>query len=162
MNAPNIQRVQQLALERCFEFVAPVVPLATFHGTLPLEPGGVLRDGEGRAVLLHTAPRRWLVPEPSTPLHESLLELDRKGVGALVDVDGKWQFLGMQAENAIRILESSVNISATLHTRSCAAVVLFDCPAVVARNGTTFDCWVKSSYAESLLGAIDKVTLCRI
>ncbi len=162
MSVPDLQNLRRLALPRCFEFVAPALALKALHGTLPIEPGGVLRDGAGRAELLHFAPRRWLVPDPSGPLYRTLLELDLKGNGALVDVDGKWQLLRMQCESAIRILESSVHISAMLYERSCAALVLFDCPAVVARQGTMFDCWVKSSYAESLLSAIDRIPNCCI
>jgi heterotetrameric sarcosine oxidase gamma subunit len=159
MSAPNPQSVRRLTLDQCFEFVAPVMPLKTFNGALPIEPGGVLRDRDGRAELLHFAPHRWLVPAPSAALHEILANLDLAGDGALVDVDGKWQSFRLEGDGATRILESSVNVDATLSGRACAAVVLFDCPAVLARDGNGFDCWVMSSYAESLLSAIGRLTL---
>jgi heterotetrameric sarcosine oxidase gamma subunit len=157
MSAPNPQSVRRLALERCFEFVAPVAPLKTFNGALPIEAGGVVRDSDGRAVLLHFAPRRWLVPGPSNARYQILANLDLAGDGTLVDVDGKWQSFRLEGDGAIRILESSVNVDATLLGRSCAAVVLFDCPTVLARDENGFDCWVMSSYAESFLSAIDRL-----
>jgi heterotetrameric sarcosine oxidase gamma subunit len=158
MSAPNSQNVRRIALERCFEFVAPVVPLNQFHGILPIEAGGVLYDREGRVELLHFAPRRWLIPGPSAALYQILANLALAGDGALVDVDGKWQSFRMEGDGAIRILESSVNVDATLFRRSCAAVGLFDCPAVLARDGNGFTCWVISSYAESLLSVIGQLT----
>jgi|SRR5271170_6439628 len=158
MSAPNPQSVRRLALDQCFEFVAPVVPLNTFNGALPIEAGGVLRDSDGCAELVHFAPRRWLVPGPSVALYQILANLDLAGDGALVDVDGKWQWFRLEGDGAIRILESSVNVDATLFGRSCAAVALFDCPTVLARDGNGFDCWVMSSYAQSLLGAIGRLT----
>lgn len=158
MSTSNLESLRPLALERCFEFAAPVVPLEQFHGILPIEAGGVLSDREGRVELLHFAPRRWLIPGPSAALYQILANLALAGDGALVDVDGKWQSFRMEGEGAIRILESSVNVDATLCRRSCAAVALFDCPAVLARDGNGFTFWVMSSYTESLLGVIGQLT----
>jgi heterotetrameric sarcosine oxidase gamma subunit len=158
MSTSNLESLRQLALERCFEFAAPVVPLEQFHGILPIEAGGVLCDREGRVELLHFAPRRWLIPGPSAALYQILANLALAGDGALVDVDGKWQTFRMEGDGAIRILESSVNVDGTLFGRSCAAVALFDCPAVLARDGNGFTCWVISSYAESLLRVMGRLT----
>jgi sarcosine oxidase gamma subunit len=158
MSAPIPQGVRRLALDQCFEFVAPVVPLKTFNGALPIEAGGVRRDSDGRAELLHFAPRRWLVPSPSVALYQILANLDLAGDGALVDVDGKWQWFRLVGDSAIGILEGSLSVGAILFNRSCAAVVQFDCPAVLARDQHGFDCWVMSSYAESLLSAIGRLT----
>lgn len=158
MSTSNLESLRPLALERCFEFLAPVVPLEQFHGILPIEAGGVLCDREGGVELLHFAPRRWLIPGPSAALYQSLANLALAGDGVLVDVEGKWQSFRMEGDCAIRILESSVNVDATLCRRSCAAVALFDCPAVLARDGNGFTCWVISSYAESLLSVIGRLT----
>src|SRR6267154_1488705 len=117
MSAPDLRSVRRLALEQCFEFVSPAVPLKRFHGTLPIEAGGVLCDSEARAELLHFAPRRWLVPGPSRPLYRILVEMDLAGDGALVDVEGKWRLFRIEGESAGRILESSVNIGGTLLNR---------------------------------------------
>ena len=154
MSTPLSESVQRLELERCFEFVAPCVPLTTFHSTLPIEPGAVLRDSGGVAQVLHFAPRRWLVPTPSQLLYRDLAERDTLGEGAFIDVEGKWQWFRLQGLGAIRILESCVNVEGLLFKRSCAAGTLFDCPMVLARDGQSFDCWMVSSYAETFLQAI--------
>ena len=161
MSTSSFETVQQLALERCFEFVAPCVPLASLHGTLPIAPGAVLRDSTGRVQALHFAPRRWLLPGPAEPLHRDLAGRDAAGDGALVDVEGKWQWFRLLGPEATRILESSVNVQGLLFNRSCAAGVLFDCPSVVANDGTNFDCWVLSSYKDCLLSAMKQLPVCR-
>ena len=154
MSPPSLNSVRQLALERCFEFVAPCISSGRLSGILPLEPGAVLRDGAGRAQVLHFAPRRWLVPTPPEPLYRDLAERDMSGDGALVDVEGKWQWFRLEGPQATRILESSLNIHGLLFERSCAAAVLFDCPTVIANDGQNFDCWVMSSYKDCVLSAI--------
>lgn len=157
MSAPSLESVRQLPLERCFEFVAPCVPLGRFHGTLPIEPGAVLRDSAGRVQVLHFAPRRWLIPAPAEPLYRDLADRDAAGDGALVDVEGKWQWFRLEGPQATRILESSVNVEGLLFKRSCAAGALFDCPMVLGRDGEIFDCWVMSSYAQTFLQAIGQL-----
>ena len=158
MSTSSLLHVRQLALDRCFEFVAPCAPLGSFHGTLPIEPGAVLRDAAGHAQVLHFAPRRWLIPTPAEPLYRELAERDRSGDGALVDVEGKWKWLRLEGPQATRILESSVNVHALLFKRSCAAGVLFDCPTIIANDGSNFDCWVMSSYQDSVLNAMRQVS----
>jgi heterotetrameric sarcosine oxidase gamma subunit len=129
-----------------------------FQGTLPIEPGAVLRDGAGRAQVLHFAPHRWLVPVPAEPLYRDLADRDAAGDGALVDVEGKWKWFRLQGPQATRILGSSLNVAELLFKRSCAATALFDCPTVLQRDGETFDCWVMSSYAQSFLQAIGRLS----
>jgi len=158
MSVSNPPGVRRLALARCFEFVAPMVPLKTFHGALPIEPGAVLCNSKGGAELLYFAPRRWLVPNPSDPLYRILMAMELAGDGALVDVEGKWQSFRLEGDSAIGILESSLSVGAVLSNRSCAAMVLFDCPAVLARDRSGFDCWVMLSYSESFLSAIGQLT----
>jgi heterotetrameric sarcosine oxidase gamma subunit len=149
----------RVALERCFEFVAPCIPLGKLQGILPIEPGAVLRDSAGHAPVLHFAPRRWLVPAPAEPLYRELAERDAVGDGALVDVEGKWLWFRLEGPQATRILESSVNVAALLCERSCAAGALFDCPMVLGRDGEMFDCWVMSSYAQNFIQAIGQLPL---
>src|SRR5580658_1420482 len=158
MSTPSLQSVRQLALERCFEFVAPCIPVGRFHGLLPIEPGAVLRDSAGRAQVLHFAPRRWLVPAPAEPLYRDLAERDVVGDGALVDVEDKWQWFRLEGPQATRTLESAVNVEGLLFKRSCAAGALFDCPMLLARDGEAFDCWMMSSYAQSFLQAINRLS----
>jgi sarcosine oxidase gamma subunit len=155
MSASFAQYVQRLGPERCFEFVAPVAAPVALEGVLPMEAGGVLRGSNGCPELLHFAPRRWLVPNPSGPRHRALTELERKGGGTLIDVEGKWQLLRLMGDGAGDILGSSVSIDGVLIGRSCAGIAIFDCPTVVVRDGTTVDCWVRSSYLGSFLDAIE-------
>jgi heterotetrameric sarcosine oxidase gamma subunit len=158
MSTQSLQNVRQLALGRCFEFVVPRMPLDRLRGTLPIEPGAVLRGRDGCAQLLHFAPRRWLAPVPGEPLYRDLAERDAAGDGALVDVEGKWQWFRLEGPQATRILQSSVNVEGMLFKRSCAAGTLFDCPMVLGRDGDLFDCWVISSYAETFLHAISSLS----
>src|ERR1700683_4538107 len=158
MGTPSLQSVRQLALERCFEFVAPCIPVGRFHGILPIEPGAVLRDSAGRAQVLHFAPRRWLGPPSAELLDGDLAERDAAGDGALFDVEGKWKWFRLEGPQATRILDSSVSVEGLLLNRSCAAGTLFDCPIVLERDGETFDCWVISSYAETFLNAISRLS----
>lgn len=158
MRTSSLESVRPLVLERCFEFVAPCVPLARFQGTLPIEPGAVHRDSAGPVQVLHFAPRRWLVAAPAEPLYRDLVDRDAAGDGALVDVEGKWQWFRLQGPQATRILESTVNVAGLLFKHSCAASLLFDCPTVLGRDGETFDCWVMSSYAQTFLQAIDQLS----
>jgi heterotetrameric sarcosine oxidase gamma subunit len=157
MSSSSVKGVRPLTLERGFEFAAPWAPLSRFQGTLPLEPGRVQRDGAGRVQLLHFAPRRWLVLAPAEPLYQYLTERDAAGDGALIDVDGKWQWFRLEGPQAARILESSVNVQGLLSKRSCGATTVFDCPAVLARDGDAFDCWVILSYAQTFLEAIGQL-----
>jgi sarcosine oxidase gamma subunit len=138
------------ALEACFEFVCYAAP--PDECGLPSEPGQIRHDAEGRATLLHYAPRRWLVPTPGAALRAWLADLESHGHGALIDVDGKWQ--RVRIAEASRILRSSVNVEATLRHRQCAAATVFDCPAILAGDETTVDLWVVSSFLESFLSAL--------
>jgi heterotetrameric sarcosine oxidase gamma subunit len=154
MSTPSRQCVRQLTLERCFEFVAPCIPLDTLQHLLPIEPGGVRREGDEQSQLLHFAPRRWLILAPAEPVHRYLADLDRHGGGALVDVEGKWQWFQLEGPEAVDILGHTVNLEQLLFKRACGATVLFDCPAILGRHGERFDCWVHSSYAESFRQAV--------
>jgi sarcosine oxidase gamma subunit len=157
MSTPDIESVQPLSLERCFEFSAPWVAPASLRRVLPIEPGAVLRDAAGRAQVLYFAPHRWLVPDPVESLYRHLTGRDAVGEGALVDVEGKWKWFRLQGPAALRILESSMNVRGLLFKRSCAAGILFDCPVIVASDGGHFECWVRSSYEGSVLSAIGSI-----
>jgi sarcosine oxidase gamma subunit len=154
--AASLPRLQRLALERCFEFVAHArVPEAGW----PSQPGQVLRDSAGRAVLLHFAPGRWLVPAPDERLRSRLDALVRDRHGALVDVDGKWQALAPTPATATRVLASGVELDALLQGRDAAAVVLFDGPAIVVRAGAGFELYVAASYLHSFEAAVESLWL---
>ena len=145
------------ALEfKAFEF--PLTGAASAE--LPASPGSVRRDTgigagtgidngsiTGRAVLLHFAPGRFLAPAPSPDTERHLLALQAAGVGAVFDVQGKWQAFALTAPGAERALSSTIDLTQALGGRDCAALHLFDCPAVLSRRGGGFEVWVEASYA---------------
>jgi hypothetical protein len=81
------------------------------------------------AEYLHLAGDRWLWLDPAA---ERLAEFANGGL-VIVDVDGKWAVYDAGADVARRILNAAVDLDEILDGRDCAAVTLFDCPAVVAR-----------------------------
>ena len=138
------------SLEACFEFVAYSSPAGGAR-TLLSKPGQVERDARGRAQLLHFAPRRLLVPTPTASVKNELLDFEARGVGVLVDVEGRWRSLHVEGPPAWHLLASTIDIDSVLRDRGCAAVPLFDCPSIVAREGSAFDLWITSSYLEGFL-----------
>jgi hypothetical protein len=151
------------ALEfKAFEFPLTGAAAAEF----PASPGSVRRDtgiaagagigagtgidddsSTGRAVLLHFAPGRFLAPAPTLDTERRLLTLQAAGVGAVFDVQGKWQAFALTAPGAERALSSTIDLTQALGGRDCAALHLFDCPAVLSRRGGGFEVWVEASYA---------------
>jgi sarcosine oxidase gamma subunit len=155
--AVDLKGLDLKALEfKAFEF--PLTRAAAAE--LPASPGAVQRgtdvgagpgidDGSstGRAVLLHFAPGRFLAPAPTPETERRLLALQAAGVGALFDVEGKWQAFALTAPGAERALSSTIDLAQALGGRDCAALHLFDCPAVLSRRGGGFEVWVEASYA---------------
>jgi hypothetical protein len=147
------------ALEfRAFEF-----PLTAAAAELPASPGALQRGTDmsagtgidngssaGRAVLLHFAPGRFLAPAPTPDTERRLLALQAAGVGALFDVEGKWQAVALTAPGAERALSSTIDLAQALGGRDCAALHLFDCPAILSRRGGGFELWIEASYAVAL------------
>jgi sarcosine oxidase gamma subunit len=80
-----------------------------------------------------------------------LTSLEREGLGMLIEVEGKWQEVRIAAEHARRILSRGIDVDAVLAGRDCAAIMLFDCPAILARHEETFNLWIAASFAHSLL-----------
>jgi heterotetrameric sarcosine oxidase gamma subunit len=152
MRSPEYCTIERQHQDRVLEFVAFRWPLSGFGAAdWPTEPGGVLRDAAHRPLLLHFSPGRWLAPAP-TPVTESLFDATaRAGSGRSVDVSGKWQPVLVAGPGAARLLACALDIAAVLERRDCAAAVLFDCPAVVARSAGGFELWVQASYAVDFL-----------
>jgi sarcosine oxidase gamma subunit len=150
------------ALEfRAFEF--PLTAAAA--AALPTSPGAVQRDTDigvgvgtnidsgsstGRAALLHFAPGRFLAPAPTPDTERRLLALQAAGAGALFDVEGKWRAFALTAPGAERALSSTIDLAQALGGRDCAALHLFDCPAILSRRGGGFELWIEASYAVAL------------
>jgi sarcosine oxidase gamma subunit len=147
----NLKGLDLEALEfKAFEF--PLTGAAAAE--LPASPGAVRRDTDvgsdsstGRAVLLHFAPGRFLAPAPTPDTERRLLALQGAGVGAVFDVEGKWQAFALTAPGAERALSSTIDLAQALGGRDCAALHLFDCPAVLSRRSGGFEVWVEASYA---------------
>lgn len=136
-------------------FLFPLVGTAT--ADLPAPPGAAWRDAAGRATLLHFAPGRFLAPAPGDPLTRHLAALEATGVGALFDVSGKWRALTVEGEGAARLIAAGLDADAVLAHRDCAAVTVFDCPAVLARTAAGFELWVHASYATDLRGSLERL-----
>jgi heterotetrameric sarcosine oxidase gamma subunit len=147
IEGPTRQRVLEF---KTFEF--PLVDAAMMD--LPASPGSVRRDASSRAMLLHFAPGRFLVPAPTPDIVRGLDALQVAGVGAVFDVDGKWQAFALTGPRAERVLSSAINLTEALGGRECAALQLYDCPAVLARRANAFEVWVEASYAIALRGLL--------
>jgi len=145
-------RIEGPALQRMLEFKTFEFPLAgTAVAELPAPPGAVQRDAGGRAALLHFAAGRFLVPAPVPDLDRHLAALQAAGVGAVFDVDGKWRTFSLEGRGAQRVLACTVDLTQVLQHRECAALYLFDCPAILARRAEAFDVWIEASYASAFL-----------
>jgi hypothetical protein len=146
MSSPGAERKR---VETCFEFVT--YGALPDDCRLPARPGQVSRDADGRPALLHFAPRRWLVVSPGANLKAGLADLDDRGLGALVDVDEKW--LPLRVGEPSKSLGTCIAAGAVLRDRQCAAVSIFDCPAIIAGGESGIDLWVASSFVDTLRAA---------
>ena len=138
------------------EFVAFGFPLGgAFVVGWPAAPGAVRHDAGGRPVLLHFAPARWLAPAPHPDITALIDSAVAAGAGVVVDVEGKWTALELLGPGATLLLSSTVDVAPLLEGRECAAVTLFDCPAILARLPDGFAIWTRSSYAANLVTAVE-------
>jgi len=145
-------RIIQLPVEQVLEFVAYAWPAdACASPDWPREPGAVRRNAQQQPALLHFAPARWLAPAPAPELRRLLEGAASAGAGSLIDASGKWMTVDIAGTGAARLLACTLDIEAVLRDRECAAVTLFDCPAVAARVAQGFRLWVQASYAAHLL-----------
>jgi heterotetrameric sarcosine oxidase gamma subunit len=151
-------RIDGAAAERLLEFKAFAYPLVGGPGVdLAAAPGEVRRDASGRATLLYFAPGRFLAPAPAPEVVQQLDALAAAGVGAVFDVDGKWRTLTVTGPGAARLLSAGADVAALLAHRDCAALHLFDCPALLARRHDGFELWVEASYATDLRASLDRI-----
>jgi len=120
----------------------------------PLSPGGVRRGARGRPEILHFAPARWLLPDPDASARASAAAAAAAGTGTAVDVEGKWSEMTLEGPDARRLLSASLDVAAVLESRDCAAVALFDCPAVLAASDEGYRIFLKASYAADFRAAV--------
>ncbi len=148
-------RLEPRAPEPMLEFVAYGFPLSgAFVVGWPVAPGAVRHDADGRPVLLHFAPARWLAPAPHPDIEALIAAAIAADAGVAVDVDGKWTAFELTGPAAGRVLATTVDVDAVLAGRECAAVTLFDCPAIVARVPNGYAIWVGASYAAHFEAAV--------
>ena len=133
---------------RVLEFVAFIFPPeGAFVVGWPASPGEVRHDSQGRPVLLHFAPARWLVPAPCDDVAALVEAAVTSAAGTAVDATGKWREFRLSGPDAARVLGFSIDSHSVLDGRECAAVVLFDSPCVLARLGAGYAIWVRASFA---------------
>ena len=157
MNSNNTCRVEHAPPRIALEFIAFGGPRPELIAvSWPTAPGGVRRGALQRPELLHFAPDRWLAPDPPAEVKALLRAAVDAGAGVLVDATGKWQELVIAGPGAARLLASAIAVEAVLERRGCAAVTLFDCPAVLARLNEDFVLWVQSSYAADFVATVER------
>jgi hypothetical protein len=108
-------------------------------------PGSVVR-GEYAQTALHFASRRWLLIEPDQARIDCLVA----GGAHVFEVSGKWQAFRVSTPEEQHALEAGFDGECVLHERSCARLLLYDCPVIVATQGSDTFIYVESSYTESL------------
>ncbi len=127
-------------------------------GTGADRPGAVCRETSGAGCSLHTGPDRWLVAAPSPATVESLQMAQRQGVGAAIEVTGKWRRLRLIALPAsagqAHPLSAALPIELMLADRECASLWAFDCPVIVVRGEVELELWVEASYEAGLLAML--------
>jgi sarcosine oxidase gamma subunit len=122
----------------------------------PSAPGAVRYDARQRALLLHFAPGRWLAPDPSAEIRSLLNTAALAAVGVVVEVTGKHDALLVSGPGATRLLACAIAIEAVLNARDCAALTLFDCPAIVARAPEGYAVWLQSSYTTDFVATAER------
>lgn len=140
---------------------SPLVEFVLFPGQpvpegWPALPGSVVRDTAGQAVLLHVGPLRWFAPAAVPGLSAAFQGLERAGTGAALRVDGKYEVCDFSGAVGARILASTLDLAGILRSRDCAAVTLFDCPALLLRESGGYRVWVQTSYAAHFKAAVER------
>ena len=144
--------------ESALEFLAfAFPPPATLPIAWPRAPGELRRNALGRAAVLHVAPSRWLLPAPGAQELALVDAATAAGEGMAVAVAGKWTAMTLGGADATRLLASNLDVEAVLAGRDCAAVTLFDCRALLAREGNAFLLWVGASYAAEFAAAVARL-----
>jgi len=142
--------VEALPAQPAFEFVAFRPAPALLPAVLPSAPGAVGRDASGGLLSLHFAPGRWLLFGTTAKVAAEAADLP----GTAVDVTGKWQALRVSGPGAQGAIAAALDLDAALAGRDCAAVTLFDSPAIVARDAGAMLAWVQASTAEHCIALL--------
>lgn len=120
------------------------------------DPGRVTRHDDGRVLAAHHAPRRWLLPDPGRGVIAALL--NATGTGVLSEVNGKWREVllpgAASATDPVHPVRASFACDLVLARRDCAALWLFDCPLVIARDARDLTLWLEASYEASFRASL--------
>jgi heterotetrameric sarcosine oxidase gamma subunit len=149
-------RIDRLAGTCTLEFAAYAGPAAAVTAAWPSAPGAVRYDAQRRPQLLHFAPGRWLAPDPDAEIRALLADAALAEAGVVLDVTGKWDALRISGAGASRLLACAIAVEPVLEARDCAAVTLFDCPAILTRAADGFALWVQSSYATDFAASAER------
>jgi sarcosine oxidase gamma subunit len=155
--AESSWRIDRVPCARALEFAAFAWPApAVSEPGWPSAAGAVRYDAQRRPLLLHFAPGRWLAPDPDQEIRTLLSTAALATAGAVVDVTGKWDALLIRGAGAPRLLACTLALEAVLNARDCAALALFDCPAILARASEGFAVWVQSSYTGDFVSTAER------
>ena len=146
MSAQEQWRLETISVVDCVEWHSPTGFAADI-----VSPGYALIQDDTR--LLHFTPRFLLAINHAgtTPPIATI-------AGAVgVDVAGKWCGYRLHGSHSSEVLAAGVQKGMVLAGRACAALSLFDCPAVLLQSNAASEVWVPASYAESLSRALNKM-----
>jgi sarcosine oxidase gamma subunit len=148
--------LKRISTRHAIELVALRLPHAhPLCPDWPTLPGQIYRESDGSSLVLHFAPGRWLCPSLS-PRAQAFVELSRQqGVWAVMDISGKWEAFHAEGPGARQLLGATTDIEAVLQGRGCGALPLFDCPAIVARDGHGYSIWLSRSYCAAFQAALE-------
>ena len=120
------------------------------------DAGRVTRHDDGRILTLHHSPNRWLLPQADPALVATLGAAGDAGV--LSEVNGKWREIllpgAASASDPVHPVRASFACDLVLARRDCAALWLFDCPLVIARDARDLTLWLEASFEASFRASL--------
>jgi len=154
--APACWRTVTTSPAPCYEWTAHDAPPAAL-GPEACRAGCATRGPEGADIVLHPAPDRWLVAEASAAIVTDLRAAEREGLGVLTEVTGKWRRIRitpLTPDAGPHPLSAAMPLELMLAGRECAALWVYDCPAVVVRCAGEVELWVEASYEASAVSML--------
>lgn len=161
MNTPSIDqqrwRATRVTPAPCFEWLT--FATAGLPGELvACSPGAVVAFAREGGLALHPAPKRWVIAAPPAPLLQALQGVAAAGGGVLTEVTGKWRRVALQppanAASHVHPLAAGVALGTVLAGRDCAALWLFDVPAILVRRMPAHEVWIEASYEASFVAML--------
>ena len=106
---------------------------------------------------MHTGPGRWLLSEPNDDMLAFVQSAVTAGAGMATSVHGKWRLVALTGSGSKKMLTAGADLDSMLTGRQCAALSLFDCPAIVATRRDGYDVWVGASYAAAFMAKLQTI-----